>query len=215
MRRGYVPALGLNSLTRFYDPVVALTTRERLFKRRLLEQAAIPEGAEVLDLGCGTGTLAVKIARSVPGSRVTGLDGDARVLRRAERKAAAAGVRIRFDRGRVPPLPYDASSFDQVVSSLFFHHLGPSDKLDVAREVQRVLRPGGRFHVADWGRPNGSLMRLAFYSVQMLDGFEPTADNVEGRLPEIFRAAGFRDVRTAGEIPTVLGTLALYGAVAP
>ncbi len=210
-----VPALGLARLTWLYDPVVALTTRETFVKRALLRQASIPDDAAVLDLGCGTGTLAVQIARSRPSATIIGLDGDETVLRRARRKANEAGVRIRFDRGLAPVLPYPADSFDRVVSSLFFHHLVRPQKVATAKAVLRVLRPGGQFHVADWGKPTGRVMRLLFYSVQLLDGFETTADSVEGLFPGILEAAGFREARVHREIRTICGTLTLYSAVKP
>ncbi|NIM61108.1 MAG: methyltransferase domain-containing protein [Acidobacteria bacterium] len=211
-QQGYVPALGLDFLTRLYDPVVALTTRERHFKKRLLEQASIPTHASVLDLGCGTGTLALEIARTHPTAEVSGLDGDEKMLRMARTKSDAANLRVRFDRGLAQALPYPDASFERVVSTLFFHHLRRRQKSAAAREVFRVLRPGGEFHVADWGRPVDRLMRLLFYPVQLLDGFATTGDNVKGLLPEIFEVAGFRNVRTRGEIRTVLGTLTLYSA---
>ncbi len=210
-----VPALGWSPLTGLYDQVVALTTRERLFKRALLRQASIPERSSVLDLGCGTGTLTVQLARSDPTAAITAVDGDETVLRRARRKALNAGLKIRFDRALAPALPYPPDSFDRVVSSLFFHHLTPSQKAETASAVLRVLRPGGQFHVADWGKPTSRLMRFLFYSVQLLDGFVTTADSVKGVLPEIIAAAGFREVRVNREIGTPCGTLALYSAVKP
>lgn len=212
-RTSFIPALGRNSLTWLYDPVVALTTREAYFKKELLRQASIPEDAFVLDLGCGTGTLAVLLARSCPNGSIVGLDGDETALRRARRKADACGVRVHLDHGLAPALPYSANSFDRVLSSLFFHHLDRSRKAETARAVLRVLRPGGQFHVADWGKPTGRVMRMLFYSVQLLDGFETTSDNVEGLLPGILEAAGFRNVRVNREIRTVCGTLTLYSAV--
>ena len=105
-------------------------------------------------------------------------------------------------------------SRDGFVSSLFFHHLNRGQKADSAKEVFRILRPGGQFHIADWG-PSDRLMRLLFYPVQLLDGFETTADNANGLLPEIFETAGFHSVRTLSEIRTVCGTVALYSAVKP
>ncbi len=212
-RSGYVPALGLDILTRLYDPVVALTTRESYFKKRLLEQASIPDRASVLDLGCGTGTLALQIARVHPTASVTGIDADETMLRSARRKAEAAGIRVRFDRGLAQELPHNEERFDRVVSTLFFHHLDRTAKDAAAREALRVLRPGGELHIADWGRSSGPLMRLLFYPVQFLDGFAATTDNVRGLLPEIIEEAGFREVRTRAEIRTVFGTLALYSAV--
>jgi ubiquinone/menaquinone biosynthesis C-methylase UbiE len=152
--RRYVPALGFEFLTPFYDPLVAATTRERIFKRQLIAQAAVRDGERVLDLGCGSGTLAIWLKRTVPGALVTGVDADEAVLARARRKAARAGVEVRLDRAMAQQLPYADGSFERVVSSLFFHHLQPNEKRVTLRDVYRVLASGGQLHVADWGKPN-------------------------------------------------------------
>jgi cyclopropane fatty-acyl-phospholipid synthase-like methyltransferase len=73
----YIPALRYRWLTRFYDPIVRVTTRERTFKEALLRQAEIQAGQRVLDLGCGTGTLATMVKCSYPSAEVFGLDADA------------------------------------------------------------------------------------------------------------------------------------------
>lgn len=87
-----VPALGWRRLTGMYDAVVALAAREGGFKRQLIGQAGIREGMAVLDLGCGTGTLALWIKRRCPDAHVTGLDADPEVLARARQKLAEADV---------------------------------------------------------------------------------------------------------------------------
>lgn len=210
----YVPALGYHRLTRFYDPVVALTTRERTFKRRLLREARI-SGGRVLDLGCGTGTLSIWAKQAHPEAEVFGLDGDPGILEIARRKAARAGVEVRFERGMAHDLPYPDASFRRVLSSLLLHHLDHDAKGKAAREVWRVLEPGGELLVADWGRPSGRLMRALFFSVQILDGFENTNDNVRGRLPSLFTLSGFREVDVLHEYATIYGTLTLYRARKP
>jgi SAM-dependent methyltransferase len=210
----YVPALGYRALTRFYDPFVALTTRERRFKRRLLRAARI-SGGRILDMGCGTGTLSVWAKEAHPATEVVGVDGDAEILKIARKKAERAGVEVRFDRAMAHDLPYPDASFQRVLSSLLFHHLDHDGKGHAVREVFRVLEPGGELLVADWGRPSGRLMRTLFYGVQLLDGFENTRDNVEGRLPSIFTQAGFREVDVLREYATVHGTLTLYRARKP
>lgn len=77
-RREYIPVLGFEWLTGLYDPVIRWTVRESTFKDRLLEQARIKPGHHVLDLGCGTGTLALLIKRRHPEAQVAGdaVDGD-------------------------------------------------------------------------------------------------------------------------------------------
>ena len=208
----YVPALGHDFLTSLYDPIVALTTRERTFKSHLIRQAEIPDGADVLDLGCGTGTLTTWTAKKRPDARVVGLDGDPKVLSIAARKAAAAGVKLRFDVGLSFALSYPDASFDRVLSSLLFHHLTRSDKRRTIAEIRRVLKPGGQLHVADWGRPSSFLMRILFYPIQVLDGFDSTRDNVHGLLPSLFEEGGFANVSLHRELRTIFGTLALYSA---
>lgn len=209
----YIPALRIGALTRFYDPVVATTTRERLFKGRLLEQLAPAPGQCILDLGCGTGTLALQIEEAEPGAEVRGIDADPEMLARAAAKAGSSGVG--FDRGMADELPYADGSFDRVVSSLFFHHLSTGVKRAVAAEVVRVLAPGGELHVADWGPASNPLMSVLSLGIRALDGFEPTADNFGGRLPAIFATAGLVDVEDTDRIRTALGTIVLYRAKLP
>ncbi len=209
----FVPALGVAWLTPLYDIVMAATMREKTFRPALIEAAAIRSGHDVLDLACGTGTLANMIGTRIREVRLRGFDADPRILAIAERKATAAGVAVRFEQGYSNRLPYPDGSFDRIVSSLLFHHISLPEKRETAREAFRVLRPGGELHVADWGRAANWLMRALFVPVQLLDGFANTRDNVSGGLPAVFADAGFADVRQTQTFATMFGTLALYRAV--
>jgi ubiquinone/menaquinone biosynthesis C-methylase UbiE len=211
----YLPALRFPALTGIYDPVIRLTTREDRFKRMLVGQAGTAPGQRVLDLGCGTGTLAIQVKRGQPGAEVVGLDADPQMLARARSKAAEAGVEIGLDEGNATALPYEDESFDRVLSTLFFHHLDPGPKRQTVREIGRVLRRGGELHVADWGRPADPAMALAFLAIRALDGFSNTRDNVRGALPEIFEQFGLRGAVETGRLRTMLGTLSLYRAERP
>jgi SAM-dependent methyltransferase len=211
----YVPALGYRWLTPFYDGVVRFTTREATFKRALLDQAGFSPGQDILDLACGTGTLTLWAKQRSPGLRIVGLDGDADVLARARAKARAAGVEIAFDEGLSTSLPYADRRFDRVLSSLFLHHLRRDGKVRTLAQVFRVLKPGGELHLADWGRAANPLMRAAFGAIQLLDGFDNTADNVKGLLPELMRGAGFTDAAETRRFSTMWGTLSLYRATRP
>ena len=136
-----------------FDTAVRVTARERVMKQRLLDQAGVGPGDSVLDLGAGTGTLAIWLKQRCPEATVTGLDADPEVLARARRKAADAECEIDFVEGFSTELPFEADSFDIVLSSLFFHHLMPAAKRSTLAEVRRVLKPGGKLHVADWESP--------------------------------------------------------------
>jgi ubiquinone/menaquinone biosynthesis C-methylase UbiE len=202
-------------LTAIYDPVIRLFTREGTFKPRLLEQAGLAAGQRVLDLGCGTGTLAIMAKERQPGAELVGLDGDPEMIQRASAKAAEAGVEVKFDEGFSTELPYPDGSFDRVLSTLFFHHLSTDDKRRTVEEVTRVLKPGGELHVADWGRPSDPLMGALFLQVRVFDGWERTSVNAAGGLPALFQRHGLDDAHEHGRLRTVSGTLAFYSARRP
>jgi ubiquinone/menaquinone biosynthesis C-methylase UbiE len=213
--RRFVPALGYDWLTALYDPVVRLTTREGHFKHRLLDQADVQGGMDVLDLGCGTGTLAILAKREAPEASVTGLDADPKVLERALRKAERAGCAVEFDQGLSDELPYPDGSFDRILSSLFFHHLERDAKERTIGEASRVLRGGGELHVADWGRPAGLAMHALSWSIRLLDGAAPTRDNLAGALPDLFEQNGLEKALLRDQMSTIYGTLAFYSASKP
>src|ERR671924_629326 len=101
----YVPALDYDWLTPAYDALIRLTMPERAFKQRLIQQAQIRAGHAVLDVGCGTGTLAIMAKRAHPDATVVGLDGDPKILAIAARKVAAAGLDIPLHHGMAFELP--------------------------------------------------------------------------------------------------------------
>jgi len=203
----YIPALRFGWLTPVYDPVLRRMLPEVALKQRLIAQAQIAAGQRVLDLGAGTGTLTVMLKQACRDADVVGLDGDPEVLVIARDKAAAAGVAIRFDQGLATALPYDDDSFDRVLSSLVLHHLTTEDKRRALGEAWRVLRASGELHVLDFGPPQNVLAWLISLIFRRL---ERTADNIAGRLPGMFRQAGFTAVEQTAQQMTILGMLALY-----
>ena len=211
----YIPALSYYWLTPIYDPVVRLTTREKLFKKALVSQCGIKPGQRALDIACGTGTLAILLKQSSPTAEICAIDGDQQILKIAKNKARRAGIAIQFDHGLSNDLPYTDASFDCVVSSLFFHHLFRKDKLKTLLEVKRILKPLGEFHVADWGLAANSLMKVLSRSIQLLDGFETTADSFDGLLPELMMESGFAAVEETYSFNTLFGTIRLHTSRRP
>lgn len=202
-------------MTAWYDPVMRLTMRGPTFKPALVRQAKIQPGYVVLDLGCGTAALTILLKSMYPDVHVIGLDRDSRTLRLAAEQAERSGLRIPFTQAPASAIPYAEATFDRVLSSLLFHHLTPSAKLAAMAEVLRVLKPGGELHIADWGRPQSALARGLFLLVQLLDGFDTTADSVRGRLPLMLESCGFEAVQETQQFATMFGTLALYRARKP
>lgn len=204
----YVPAAGRAWLTALYDPLMALTMRERAFRPALIAAVlADPLPGVVLDVGCGTGTFTVQLAEADPMVQVLGIDGDEAVLALAAQKASRFGERVRFSKGLAGSLPIEDASVDVVIASLLLHHLSPAAKLEALRETHRVLIPAGRLVIADWGQPQDPLTGAAFFMLRLLDGFENTADHAAGRLPSVVAQAGFSNVRVGRQWRTAWGSL--------
>jgi len=212
--RDFVPALGSDWLTPLYD-VVARATGERAFKKALVERAGIVAGHDVLDIGCGTATLALMVREACPRARVSGLDIDPRILTIARRKIARAGTDIAIHEGSATAPPFPPGSFDRVLTTLMLHHLTTEQKRSMLAAVRTLLRPRGELHIADWGKPHNAVMRVAALGFRMLDGGESTQANLRGELPGLVRAAGFEEVSEGERWMTPFGTLAFIHASVP
>jgi ubiquinone/menaquinone biosynthesis C-methylase UbiE len=207
----YVPAAGHDRFLRFYDPLTKLLGAERV-RARLLDAANVQPGDRVLDLGCGTGALSLALKQRRPDAEVSGLDPDPKALALARRKSQAAGAAIEWREGYAGRTPFPAHGFDHVVSSLMIHHLRSDQKREAFRDVLRLLRPGGAFHLLDFGPPQSALERALTAAFHHGDRLR---DNLEGRLPEWLREAGFEDVREVETHRTLFGRVSLYSARAP
>ena len=115
----------------------------------------LPAGAHVLDLACGTGNLAIPLARRR--ARVTGVDIAPNLLEQARERAAGEGLGISFEEGDAEQLPYPDATFDAVVT-MFGAMFAPQPERVVA-ECARVLKPGGLLAMANW-TPGGLAGRM-------------------------------------------------------
>jgi ubiquinone/menaquinone biosynthesis C-methylase UbiE len=123
----------------------------RELRRRAATLARLLPSEQVLDVGCGTGTLALEVARRVGGAgRVAGIDPSPEQIARARAKATRRHLPIEFQVGAIEQLPFPNQTFDVVLSTLMMHHLPAPLKRQGLAEIARVLKPGGRLVIADF-----------------------------------------------------------------
>jgi ubiquinone/menaquinone biosynthesis C-methylase UbiE len=208
----FTPALGRIAPARFFDFVVALT-RERLWRSLVVSHLAPRPGDVIVDVGCGTGSLAALLNSVEPAAQVVGLDPDPEVLNVARRKTAGPGVQWRLGMGDALVESLGEESVSGVVSSLVLHQCPVAMKQAILASMFSVLQKSGRLVIADYGWQRTWLMRNAFRIVQLADGRADTQPNADGILPELITAAGFRDVREVEVVPTITGSISIYVAL--
>jgi ubiquinone/menaquinone biosynthesis C-methylase UbiE len=134
----------------------------RTLWRRTIDLAFLQPGEQALDVGCGTGTLALAVARRVGASgRVVGIDPSAQQIARARAKAARRHAPIEFQIAVIEQLPFPDQTFDVVFSTLMMHHLPAPLKRQGLAEIARVLKPGGRLVIGDFVRKQDRTGRVA------------------------------------------------------
>jgi ubiquinone/menaquinone biosynthesis C-methylase UbiE len=210
--RSFIPALGKRWLLPLYDPFLWLFGADAT-KRPLIEQAQIKSGFRVLDIGCGTGTMAVLIKRLHPEADVIGIDPDPDALAVCKRKANRAGLAIEFDRGFADHMPYADASFDRVFSSFMFHHLAADEKSATLREIRRVLKAGASLHLLDFVRAHGTHSKTEKHGLIHRGG--AVAERIEGRMTAIMDEAGFVDAKEVSRGKIFFGPIAYYSAQNP
>ena len=152
VRPGTIGAV-LHSAAR-YDLLLwlAMLGRERAFREKVLRLARLQPGEAVLDVGCGTGTLAIAAKRHVgPTGTVHGIDASPEMLARAETKARKAGVEVVLRNAMAQALPFPDAQFDAVLTTVMLHHLPRKARAQCAAEMRRVLKPGGRVLAVEFG----------------------------------------------------------------
>jgi ubiquinone/menaquinone biosynthesis C-methylase UbiE len=170
-----------------YDLFVRLLTlgRDRRLRTLTADRVQAQPGEAVLDFGCGTGALALVLARRVgPTGKVAGIDASPEMIAYAQKKASKQGLTIDFRLEPVEAMSFPDQTFDRALSSLMYHHL-PGDLKRLALEsLARVLKPGGRLVIVDY--------------TQKLPGHRARPSGIE-EAPALLRAAGFTDV-TSGSL---------------
>ncbi len=212
-KQNYKLAVRWKWLTNYYDTFVAVLMREKDFRTALLNQFQNKNPQKILDIGCGTGTLAIMLKQKFSQAVVAGLDGDANILEIAKTKAQKAEVKLDLRRGFSTDLPFENESFNVVTNTIMLHHLSDEDKIVTLKEAHRVLKSGGEINVADWGSPSNYLTGFGYYFIQLLDGFDTTTSNRKGLILQFLRETGFTSATENTRVDTILGTICLYQGI--
>ena len=207
----FTPLLGASFLSPFYDAAIGVATREGRWRGRLIAQLNLQPDDRILDVGCGTGSLALMLKRRAPSATVFGLDPDSQALEMARRKAKRAGADIQFLQGfandaLIKPL----RPLTKIVISLVLHQTPVKEKLRILNTCRHVLGPDGEVHIADYGEQR-ALMRLAFRTtVQALDGVDDTEPHAKGQFPAIVREAGLKTLTETSRTHTLTGQITTW-----
>ena len=130
------------------------------FRGRVLELAALKGDECLLDAGCGTGMMALRIAAQHPGCTVYGIDLSPKMIAVARRDAKEQGLTADFRVGSITDLPYPDGPCGVVITNIMYHHLDLVEKRQAVSEIARVLKPGGRYVSAEFGpRARNALQR--------------------------------------------------------
>lgn len=206
----FIPALGYDFLTAYYDMAIKLTMPEKKFRRILVESINPQDDESILEFGFGTGQNLILVKNQNRNIKLTGLDIDPKVKDIANYKLDKNKHSVQLDLYSGNMFPYSDNHFDKIYSCLVFHQLDAYTKTNCLKEIYRVLKPEGELIIADWGKASNLVMRLTFGLVQLLDGFKTTNDNVKGKMLEYISSVGFKNVQITQSINTAIGTFSYF-----
>lgn len=192
MMQKFVPALNFDFLTPFFDFFLSLAGYGKAFREKILKAAKVKDGENILDVGCGTGSLLILAKQKFPNIKAAGVDADEKILKIFEKKTKRIGLDIKIIKTGAEEMPFASGSFDLVVSSLVFHHLPTELKKQTMKGIHRVLKPNGRFLLADFGP---SMYLKVINPILRALGIQEAwtqQDNIKGRIPEFLKEAGFQ-----------------------
>lgn len=177
--------------------------RGRRLREAFADDLGLQAGDRVLDVGCGTGRLAMTFAERVaPTGSVAGIDPAPEMIKRATARARKQQAPVAFQVGFAQRLPFPKATFDAVACTLVLHHVAEDDQQDAVQEMHRVLRPDGRLLIAEFEQGHGPHALLRW--------LRPAAsEHMAEKARRFVDAAGFTAVSSG---PTNLSWLCMITA---
>ena len=198
---------------------------DRGWRERAVDALQLPSGAQVIDLCTGTADVAVAIARRAPGHRILGVDFAAAMLRLGLEKVSSLGLasRIRLVRGDATQIPVGSGTCDAATMAFGIRNVVAPDR--ALAELARVLRPGARLAILEFGQPRIPGVRTLYawyfrYLLPLVGRLVSKHQSAYSYLPAsvgtfpppaefvgLIESQGFTDVKA---VPLTLGIVYLY-----
>lgn len=209
----HTPPLGHHARTPLYDYAIAAMTREKTWRMALIEALNPSTGDRILDIGSGTGSLAIAIHQACPAALYVGIDPDEDAAQRAFNKTTKLDQDIQFRRGYFSAAEaYFAEAPNKIVSRLVLHQVPLMEKRRILSEAKRALSPYGALFIADYALQRGVMRFLFRITVQALDGVLNTQANADGALPKLLGDADFCLVEEIEKFDPVTGSISILRA---
>lgn len=204
----------LDHVANIYDYLCPAMTffQEGRISRKVIGLLELEGEERVLDVGCGTGTFTIEIAKRLRQgheSMAIGIDAAPKMIARARKKSKEI-ANVSFEVAAAQGLPFEDGFFDIAVSAFFFHHIGFELKKMALRQIWRVLKKNGILIIVDVDVPTNIFGALCAWSGYLLFQQEEIRENITGRLGLAFDSSPFRSWQ---KLSQYLGYISIFKLV--
>jgi ubiquinone/menaquinone biosynthesis C-methylase UbiE len=208
-KNSIIQPLGPSWFTGAYDPLTARWPAGNKMRDVVIDAMQPASGQRLLELGCGSGRLAIQIKRRWPDIAITAVDGNSDIMKVAQQKAEQAGAEIDFVLGDFTTCPLEGT-YDRVYSTLVLHHLNLEAKQEVFARIRGLLAEDGKFVIADFtGHHHGPGQSILSKLSTLSDPLGGKQTHRDGTFEAAMRDT-FPSVRSVARVPSVFGTIEVW-----